>query len=87
VQKILCPVSPAALRSAVLFIRLVALVMVRMSDWLVFLNEAMWTRTDSGHTKACSRNSRQPGQAVDITARIERRQALGDLISDYRRAA
>jgi len=51
------------------------------------LNEAMCTRTDSGHTKACSRNSRQPGQAVDITARIERRQVLGDLISDYRRAA
>jgi hypothetical protein len=36
VQKILRTVSPAALRSAVLFIRLVALVMVRMSDWLVF---------------------------------------------------
>jgi hypothetical protein len=61
--------------------------MVRMSDWLVFLNEAMWTRTDIDHTKACSRNSRQPGQDVDITARIERRQVLGDLISDYRRAA
>jgi len=29
----------------------------------------------------------QPGDAVDITARIERRQVLGDLISDYRRAA
>ena len=72
----------------VLFIRLVALVMVRMSDWLVFLNEAMWTRTDIGHIKACSRNSGQPGQAVDITARIERRQVLGrGLINEYRRAA
>jgi hypothetical protein len=30
---------------------------------------------------------RQPGQAVDITARIERRQVLGGLISEYRRAA
>lgn len=30
---------------------------------------------------------RQPGHAVDITARIERRQALGGLISEYRRVA
>jgi putative transposase len=30
---------------------------------------------------------RQPGRAVDITARIERRQVLGGLISEYRRAA
>jgi hypothetical protein len=29
----------------------------------------------------------QPGHAVDITARIDRRQVLGDLISEYRRAA
>jgi putative transposase len=29
----------------------------------------------------------QPGRAVDITARIERRQVLGGLISEYRRAA
>ena len=29
----------------------------------------------------------QPGHAVDITARIERRQVLGGLISEYRRAA
>ncbi len=29
---------------------------------------------------------REPGHAVDITARIERRQALGGLISEYRRA-
>ena len=30
---------------------------------------------------------REPGQVVDITARIERRQVLGGLISEYRRAA
>jgi hypothetical protein len=30
---------------------------------------------------------RQPGNAIDITARIERRQVLGGLISEYRRAA
>jgi transposase InsO family protein len=29
----------------------------------------------------------QPGRAVDITARVERRQVLGGLISEYRRAA
>jgi transposase InsO family protein len=30
---------------------------------------------------------REPGHAVDITARIERRQVLGGLVSEYRRAA
>ncbi len=30
---------------------------------------------------------RRPGNAVDITARIERGQVLGGLISEYRRAA
>jgi transposase InsO family protein len=30
---------------------------------------------------------REPGQAIDVTARIERRQAVGGLISEYRRAA
>lgn len=30
---------------------------------------------------------RQPGQVVDITARIERTQVLCSLISEYRRAA
>ncbi len=30
---------------------------------------------------------RQPSHVVDITARIERRQVLGGLISEYRRAA
>jgi hypothetical protein len=30
---------------------------------------------------------RQPGHAIDITARIERRQVLGGLISECRRAA
>ncbi len=30
---------------------------------------------------------RQPGSVIDITARIERRQVLGGVISEYRRAA
>jgi hypothetical protein len=30
---------------------------------------------------------RRPGHAVDVTARIERRQVLGGLIHEYRRAA
>ncbi len=30
---------------------------------------------------------REPGHAIDITARIERRQVLGGPISEYRRAA
>lgn len=30
---------------------------------------------------------RQPGNAISITARIERREVLGGLISEYRRAA
>jgi putative transposase len=30
---------------------------------------------------------RRPGHAVDITARVERKQAIGGLISEYRRAA
>ena len=30
---------------------------------------------------------RQPGNTIDITARIERRQVLSGLISEYRRAA
>ena len=30
---------------------------------------------------------RQPGDAIDITARIERRQVPGGVISEYRRAA
>jgi hypothetical protein len=30
---------------------------------------------------------REPGHTVNITARIERRQVLGGLISEYRRVA
>jgi hypothetical protein len=33
------------------------------------------------------RPQRQPSQATDITARIQRTQVLGGLISEYRRAA
>ncbi len=32
-------------------------------------------------------SAHEPGQAIDITARIERRQTLGGLISEYRRAS
>jgi hypothetical protein len=44
--------------------------------------------TATGRTRACSRNLRcaRPG-AGDSTARIERRQLLSGLISEYRRAA
>jgi putative transposase len=62
--------------------------MVRMFGWLVLLDEA--TRTRDGHRPHQSLHQeppRQPGRAADITARIERRQVLGDLISEYRRAA
>jgi hypothetical protein len=30
---------------------------------------------------------REPGQAIDMTARIERNRAVGGLISEYRRGA
>ena len=43
-QKILRTISPPVLRSALPFIRLVYLSMVRMSDWLVLLDEATQTR-------------------------------------------
>ena len=39
------------------------------------------------HQSLQQKPPRQPGRAVDITARIERRQVLGGLISEYRRAA
>ena len=52
---------------------------------------AEYTRHYNGHRphQALQQElpQRQLSQAVDITARIERRQALGDLTSDYRRAA
>ena len=61
------PISPAALRSVLLFIRLVYLFMVRMFGWLVFLGEATRTRTDIVHTRACSRNPRGSPAAPSIS--------------------
>jgi hypothetical protein len=60
-------VSPAALRSAFLFIRLVCSFMVWMSGWLVLWDEAPRTRTDIGHAKACSRNPRGSLAAASIS--------------------
>ena len=52
---------------------------------------AEYTRHYNGHRPHQSLQQepplRQPGHAVDITARIEHRQVLGGLISEYRRAA
>jgi putative transposase len=51
---------------------------------------AEYARHYSGHHPHQSLQQeppRQPGRAVDITARIERRQVLGGLISEYHRAA
>jgi putative transposase len=52
---------------------------------------AEYARHYNGHRPHQGREQeppqRQPGHAVDITARIERRQVLGGLISEYRRAA
>ena len=42
---------------------------------------------DRPHQALQQEPQRQPSQAVDITARIERRQVVGGLISEYRRAA
>jgi putative transposase len=45
----------------------------------------------NGHRPHQARHQRpplhEPGQAIDVTARIQRRQAVGGLISEYRRAA
>ncbi len=52
----------------------------------------------AGYSRHCNRHRphqalwrepavREPGHVVDITARIERRQVLSGLISEYRRAA
>ena len=52
---------------------------------------AEYARHYSGHRPHQGRQQEPPlresGHAVDITARIERRQVLGGLISEYRRAA
>jgi putative transposase len=50
-----------------------------------------YTRHYNGHRPHQALEQRPPlgelGQAIDITARIERRQAVGGLISEYRRVA
>ena len=51
---------------------------------------AEFARHYNGHRPHQSRQQnppRQPGRVVDITARIERKQVLGGLISEYRRAS
>jgi transposase InsO family protein len=52
---------------------------------------AVYARHYNGHRPQQSLQQeppqRQPGHAVDITARIERRQVIGGLISEYHRAA
>jgi putative transposase len=52
---------------------------------------AEYARHYNAHRPHQARQQRPPlhesGQAIDITARIERRQAVGGLISEYRRAA
>jgi putative transposase len=66
-------------------------------DHLLILGEqhlravlAEYSRHYNGHRPHQARSQRPPqreaGQVVDITARIERRQAVGGLISEYRRA-
>jgi putative transposase len=50
-----------------------------------------YTRHYNGHRPHQALEQRpplgEPGQAIDITARIERRPAVGGLISEYRRVA
>jgi transposase InsO family protein len=51
---------------------------------------AEFARHYNGHRPHQSRQQnppRQPGRVVDITARIERKQVLSGLISEYRRAS
>ena len=52
---------------------------------------AEYSRHYNEHRPHQSREQRpplhEPGQTIDVTARIERRQVVHDLISEYRRAA
>ena len=48
---------------------------------------AEYARHYNGHRPHQGPPLRQPGHVLDITARIEHRQVLGGLISEYRRAA
>ena len=51
---------------------------------------AEYSQHYNGHRPHQGRSQRppqcEPGQVIDVTARIERRQAVGGLISEYRRA-
>ena len=66
-------------------------------DHLLILSEqhlrtvlAEYSRHYNGHRPHQARSQlppqREPGQLIDVTARIELRQAVGGLISEYRRA-
>jgi putative transposase len=52
---------------------------------------AEYARHYNGHRPHQARNQRpplrEPGHAIDMTTRIERRQVVGGLIREYRRAA
>src|SRR5512140_1319866 len=66
-------------------------------DHLLILGEphlravlAEYSRHYNGHRPHQARSQRpsqrEPGHVIDVTARIERRQTVGGLISEYRRA-
>jgi putative transposase len=61
-----------------------------LDEWQLREVLAEYARYYNGHRphQALQQESSQPqsGHAIDITARIERRQILGGLISEYRRA-
>jgi putative transposase len=66
-------------------------------DHMLILGESHLRSVLAGYARHCNRHRphqglqqqapQQPGRAVDIAARIERRQVLSGLISEYRRAA
>jgi hypothetical protein len=58
-----------------------------LGEWRLRNVLAEYARRYNGHWPHQGPPLRQPGHVVDITARIERRQILGGLISEYRKAA
>ena len=74
-----------------MLIRLVYLFMVWAFGWHLRSVPAEYARRYNGHRPHQGLQQepplRQGGHVVDIKARIERRQVLGGLISEYRRAA